>query len=313
MDGNGSLTNKTQFYAYGDEIYQESAAFDNPFGYAGEYADTETGNIYLRVRYYDPNTGRFTSEDPIKDGTNWYAYCGNNPVMFVDPWGLALKVENFADNEAKNDIDKKVQENQPIDADFMQDYLFQMVGMITQDVLRMKKDGTVFIKALAEDPDEFTLMIRDLIQSEELVVIRHTRFSSATYAKNDTVAKRNDMSGYGKNYILITINPYIKESTQRFLMETVDGTLIEEPEIGITTMEHELNHAWDFANNNGYSIPARRKETFSIYGEKTRIEEFDATGIEYADGGLIPRGHSENAFRKKLGLNKRIRYKAVVE
>ncbi len=32
--------------------------------------------------------GRFINEDPIKDGTNWYAYCGNNPLMFVDPSGL---------------------------------------------------------------------------------------------------------------------------------------------------------------------------------------------------------------------------------
>ena len=37
---------------------------------------------------YDPSTGRFINEDPIRDGLNWYAYCGNNPVMFVDPWGL---------------------------------------------------------------------------------------------------------------------------------------------------------------------------------------------------------------------------------
>ncbi|MCI9625574.1 MAG: hypothetical protein HFI90_02205, partial [Clostridia bacterium] len=46
VDGNGSLTNKTQFYAFGGEIYQESTVFDNPFGYAGEYTDEETGNIY---------------------------------------------------------------------------------------------------------------------------------------------------------------------------------------------------------------------------------------------------------------------------
>ena len=35
-----------------------------------------------------PGTGRFMTEDPIRDGLNWYTYCGNNPVMFVDPSGL---------------------------------------------------------------------------------------------------------------------------------------------------------------------------------------------------------------------------------
>ena len=58
------------------------------YGYNGQYTDKETGLIYLRNRYYDPETGRFTQEDPVMDGLNWYAYCGNNPVNFFDPSGL---------------------------------------------------------------------------------------------------------------------------------------------------------------------------------------------------------------------------------
>jgi hypothetical protein len=40
------------------------------------------------ARWYDPAQGRFTTEDPIRDGQNWYAYCGNNPMVRVDPTGL---------------------------------------------------------------------------------------------------------------------------------------------------------------------------------------------------------------------------------
>ena len=54
----------------------------------GEGVYEESGMIYLRNRYYDPQTGRFITEDPAKDGTNWYVYCSNNPVMFVDSSGL---------------------------------------------------------------------------------------------------------------------------------------------------------------------------------------------------------------------------------
>lgn len=61
----------------------------NPFRYCGEYFDEETGFVYLRARYYSPDTGRFVSEDPIKDGNNWYVYCGNNPVNNIDPLGLS--------------------------------------------------------------------------------------------------------------------------------------------------------------------------------------------------------------------------------
>ena len=65
----------------------------NPFRYCGEYYDAETQNIYLRNRYYDPATGRFITEDPIGDGLNWYVYCGNNPVIFIDPWGLEMDTD----------------------------------------------------------------------------------------------------------------------------------------------------------------------------------------------------------------------------
>ena len=66
----------------------------NPFRYRGYYYDTETGWYYLNTRYYDPNVGRFLSPDTILGansgllGYNLYAYCNNNPVMFVDPSGM---------------------------------------------------------------------------------------------------------------------------------------------------------------------------------------------------------------------------------
>ena len=78
----------------------------NPFGYCGEYFDQETGFIYLRNRYYNPTIGRFTQEDPIRDGSNWYAYCANNPTSFVDPLGLKYLIAwSYSKAELKPYID----------------------------------------------------------------------------------------------------------------------------------------------------------------------------------------------------------------
>ena len=63
---------------------------DNPLRFQGQYLDDETGLHYNRHRYYDPETGRFTTQDPIglAGGENLYMYAPN-PTGWVDPLGLS--------------------------------------------------------------------------------------------------------------------------------------------------------------------------------------------------------------------------------
>lgn len=82
----GEQVKEYSYDAYGNQEYAD--IFDtNPFRYCGEYYDNETGLIYLRARYYDSSIQRFITEDPARDWLNWYAYCGNNPVLYHDPSG----------------------------------------------------------------------------------------------------------------------------------------------------------------------------------------------------------------------------------
>jgi len=83
------VTNDYGYDAFGVQKTDANAGDTNPFRYCSEYFDNETGYVYLRARYMNPNTGRFLTEDPIKDGNNWYVYGNNNPLRFIDPWGLA--------------------------------------------------------------------------------------------------------------------------------------------------------------------------------------------------------------------------------
>ena len=68
------------------------------FRYRGYIYDYETGLYYLQSRYYDPETGRFINADGYVNangdliGYNLYAYCSNNPVMFVDPTGSSIEI-----------------------------------------------------------------------------------------------------------------------------------------------------------------------------------------------------------------------------
>ncbi len=86
-NSSGTVTKNYTYDAFGVE--QDASDGDaNPFRYCGEQYDSETGNYYLRARYYSPEVGRFTQEDPIMDGLNWYTYCAGNPVAKSDPTGL---------------------------------------------------------------------------------------------------------------------------------------------------------------------------------------------------------------------------------
>ncbi len=60
------------------------------FRFPGQRLDVETGLHYNAMRYYDPETGRYITTDPIglAVGMNPYLYTGAEPVNWVDPWGL---------------------------------------------------------------------------------------------------------------------------------------------------------------------------------------------------------------------------------
>jgi len=118
-DEDGEYVRDYRYDAFGNQK-TSNPGDTNPFRYAGEYYDKETGLIYLRNRYYDTRTGRFITEDPIRDGLNWYVYCENNPVMFVDPSGLkdyvvvlAHGINSNASNDGfshlKNEITSRIE------------------------------------------------------------------------------------------------------------------------------------------------------------------------------------------------------------
>ncbi len=88
-DSNGNIVNTYTYDAWGNIRSTGTVeTVENPIKYAGEYTDLSSGLIYLRNRYYDPQVGRFISEDPIRSGMNWYVYANNNPVNYIDPLGL---------------------------------------------------------------------------------------------------------------------------------------------------------------------------------------------------------------------------------
>jgi RHS repeat-associated protein len=79
------VTDTYRYDAFG-AIRSHTGGSPNEWLLTGEQLDP-TGLYYLRARYYDPATGRFLTQDPL-GSLQPYAYAANNPLRWVDPWGL---------------------------------------------------------------------------------------------------------------------------------------------------------------------------------------------------------------------------------
>jgi RHS repeat-associated protein len=90
----GTVAQRMDYDEWGRVIYDSHPGFQ-PFGYAGGLYDRDTGLVRFGARDYDPETGRWTTKDPILFGggdVNLYAYVANNPLNFIDPLGLEATV-----------------------------------------------------------------------------------------------------------------------------------------------------------------------------------------------------------------------------
>ncbi|MDD4371227.1 MAG: DUF4474 domain-containing protein, partial [Anaerostipes sp.] len=78
---------------FGETRIQGDNTAGNEVCYTGGVYDSTTGLYYLNARYYNPEDGRFLTEDTYRgestepDTQNLYAYCAGNPVNYVDPSG----------------------------------------------------------------------------------------------------------------------------------------------------------------------------------------------------------------------------------
>ena len=89
LTDSGRIVWSVRYHAWGKVFLQLRNEIDQPLRFQGQYYDCESGLHYNRHRYYDPDNGRFISQDPISiaGGENLYVYAPN-PVMWVDPLGL---------------------------------------------------------------------------------------------------------------------------------------------------------------------------------------------------------------------------------
>jgi RHS repeat-associated protein len=90
----GSIQARYQYDAFGNFRAQAGSSF-NRFAFTGHEKDNETGLYYFKARYYDPEVGRFLSQDAYLGDVNTppslhkYLYAYANPAVYLDLTGYA--------------------------------------------------------------------------------------------------------------------------------------------------------------------------------------------------------------------------------
>ena len=97
-DASGAVMWSASYAAFGKAMVDVGSAVVNNLRFPGQYYDQETGWHYNWNRYYDPNTGRYITEDPIGlegEDVNLFKYSDQNPLMIFDFTGLKWICKEF--------------------------------------------------------------------------------------------------------------------------------------------------------------------------------------------------------------------------
>jgi len=88
LDKQGDQASTYRYDAFGEFSHQ--GAVKSPWLFSGQRYDDTTELYHFAKREYDSSTGRWLTPDPLgfADGPNLYAYVHNNPMIYVDPYGL---------------------------------------------------------------------------------------------------------------------------------------------------------------------------------------------------------------------------------
>jgi len=118
-DGSGQVISRHDYHPFGEEVSRSGYGSDTiRKQFTGYERDGETGLEFAQARMYASAVGRFTAADPLlsslepddPQSMNRYAYCGNNPLNFIDPTGLWRWSLAMGGNASDDDLEQRIRD-----------------------------------------------------------------------------------------------------------------------------------------------------------------------------------------------------------
>ena len=107
----GEVVQHIEYVPFGEVFIEErNNIWNTPYLFNAKEFDEETGLYYYGARYYDPRISLWISTDPKQESYfafSSYVYCGNNPLIYIDPNGKEWEDPAQAE-KLKAKIDNKI-------------------------------------------------------------------------------------------------------------------------------------------------------------------------------------------------------------
>ena len=183
-DSYGTIVWQGDYDIYGNLRNRKGIRDFIPFRQLGQYEDDETGLYYNRFRYYDPRTGNYISQDPIRLAGNnptLYAFV-TDPNLWVDVFGLEI-IPNKAAGLKREGIGKEwIQKKHPNATIYSERYIRDVDG-------KSVKDSNSSRRRL------------DFVAVEDGKVVGIYEVTSPTANKTSQVLKEAEIRANGGDYI----------------------------------------------------------------------------------------------------------------
>ena len=208
-DESGKVLWSGEYTAFGNVAYGSGDVLYDGM-YTGKDIDSETGLTYHWNRWRSEDGSSFISEDPARDGSNWYGYCGNNPINSTDPTGLVAYGPNgpYNTEEEKANYKSEWRTSVPTQTDD--------TTTPTNPEIPLPKFLDSFLKFFKINTDSTTDSAFSRFTAEKIREILATK-----YFINDKSGNLIKLYGIDMN------NPVLKD-----LMKQTDPRLSSIPEIG---------------------------------------------------------------------------------
>ena len=296
VGSNDSIKETINYYPFGSEMRMQDPAqmtneFEHPYRFTGKELDRLNGlNMYdFGARLFDvAGVPMWTSVDPLAEKyyhVSPYAYCGNNPEMFVDPDGKDIVISGTRQQRLK---------------------VLGYMQALTNDKLGVKQNGQVVILSSNSRNKNRNLKVGTGLISSMISNKEHTATISFGEKNNHHAQYRQDASNGKGTDVSISFNP-----SKDVIVLTEDreaGKSVYEKMSPIIVLGHELVHGNRAMN--GEASPKDNMSSYifkDTYGDYYRVnnvktEELETVGIsgDYK--------YTENKLRKEHNLNKRIQY-----